>query len=188
MVVYILYIKADLQHIKSLQLIPAASLCLSVRNPLSGETRENIVIDTSALEEATPSASAAHSHPHREDRRYQHVDPPCHFALKWEGAASRSTIRVLDKSEFEKKLGKQQRHRLPVEAIKAGDSGSFVPMLALECQEIEPYAFHPMGDEFEVVNEAGVKFDRVDLSGGDWSEYDLATGTTSIKQLETKFE
>jgi hypothetical protein len=40
-----------------------------------------------------------------------------------------------------------------------------------------------------VVNEAGVKFDQVDLSGGDWSEYDLATtGTTSIKQLETKFE
>jgi hypothetical protein len=192
MVVYILYVKADLEHIQSLQLVPGASLCLSVRNPVSGESREKIVIDASALEEPAVTsfaATKATGTKHHEDRHHpKHADPPCHFALKWEGASARSTIRVLEKVDYEKKLAKLRRDQLPVEAMKAGDSGSFVPMLALECQDIEPYAFHPMGEEFEAINTASVQFDTVDLSGGDWSHYDLATGTTSIKNLETKFK
>jgi len=38
---------------------------------------------------------------------------------------------------------------------------------------MEPYAFHPLGNEFKVISEGGVVFEEdVDLSEGDWAEYD----------------
>jgi Eukaryotic protein of unknown function (DUF866) len=79
------------------------------------------------------------------------------------------------------------------------ESNTFVPILALDCQgEIEPFAFHPMGQEFVVMSQFGKTFgssdddnddNAVDLSNGqDWSHVDLATGTTSVSNFQSKFE
>ena len=53
------------------------------------------------------------------------------------------------------------------------DSGNYVPVLAMECRGLEPYAFHILGNEFKVTSVGGTVFDEdVDLSDGDWGEYD----------------
>lgn len=171
MVVYVLYIKADLEGVASVALQNGANLCISVRNPMDqNQVREKVVIDTSALE------AAEESHHHA---KHHHAEAPCHFALKWDhDEPTRSTIRVLPSGQ----KGPELRE------IKSEDSGNFVPMLALDCQGIEPFEFHPMGDEFVVTNNNGNVFDKADLSSGDWSEFDLGTGSTSVTNLQSKFE
>jgi hypothetical protein len=191
MVVFVLYVKADLGGVDSVSLVHGTNLCISVRNPLNDyEIREKVVIEASVLEEQEPKHPNDHSH----------REPVCHFAVKWEGATERSTIQVLGKTEDEaaaatrrtskKGISKARSHSTSLVTTRdmtAQDSGEFVPMLSLECHGVEPYAFHPMSGEFNVTNKAGVKFDGADLSAGTWSEFDLGSGTTSISNLEFKF-
>lgn len=188
MVVFVLYVKADLEGVVSFGLAPGKDVCVSVRNPLDDtEFREKVVIDSSALEESEKVGG---------ELRGLDREPPCHFALKWQGAMKRSTIEVLNGATTtatanHKKSGKKGHGTKPGRETRpkdmlAEESGTFVPMLALECQGLEPYAFHPMGSEFVVTNSSG-DTKQVDLSGGSWSEYDLGTGSTSISNFETKF-
>jgi len=192
----VLYAKADLQGVTSMALIPGANLCISVRNPLyDSEVREKVVIESDELleERHVPLTEQDGDQSGDRDRR----EPPHHFSLTWDGEKSKSTIRVLGSEDMEaeaaktsgKKKGQkrnQSRRNVEVREMNAKDSGEFVPMLALECQGIEPFAFHSMGGEFRVTNQSDT-FDQVDLSGGDWSEFDMATGSTSISKFETKF-
>jgi hypothetical protein len=75
-------------------------------------------------------------------------------------------------------------------AVTSADSDTYVPILALDCQgEIEPFEFHPLGQEFVVVNTHGHET-VVDLSnaGGCWNHVDLATGSTAVLNFQSKFE
>lgn len=176
MVLYTLYLKADLEGVQSLKLKERADICLSVRNPVDAlEVRERIVVDSTALEPAVDEPADSHSkHNHsKHHSKHHHKAHPCHFSMKWSGASSPSTIRVVEGSANE---------------MLATDHGIFVQMLTLECDGLEPFAFHPLGKEFVVTNQAGKEFSQVDLSSGDWSEYDLSAGTTSVLNLEAKFE
>lgn len=166
MVVYILFIKADLDGVASVALKQqgTANLCISVRNPMDhNEVRERVVIE---FGEPAPSPDpAGHHHGHA---KKVHQEQPSHFALKWEGAQTRSTLRVLSKDGQQAVVGKKQK---PTRDMLAVDSGTFVPMLALECDGVEPYVFH--GAEFIVSNNAGMQYDPVDLSASSaWKEYD----------------
>jgi hypothetical protein len=176
MVVYILFIKADLDGVASAALKQQGTtrnLCISVRNPVDhNEVRERVVIEFG--EPALPPDAAGHRHGHE---KQVHQESPSHFALKWEGANTRSTLTVLSKDG-------QKR---PTRDMLAVDSGTFVPMLALECHGLEPYAFD--WAEFIILNKAGMQYDPVDLSASSaWKEFDLGSGTTSITNLEAKFE
>lgn len=116
-------------------------------------------------------------------------EPPCQFVLKWEGSLKkRSTLEVLQdpKAALKKKKYKGEQPR----DYKAQDSGNWVPILAVECRGMEPYAFHALGDEFVVESEGGVMFDSdVDLSEGDWAEYDEENdAAVSVSEFEAKFE
>jgi hypothetical protein len=164
MVLYTLFLKADLSGVTSLKLKDGSDICLSVRNPVDHEeVRERIVVDSRALEEIDEGVDAHHS---------KHHPKPSHFSMKWSGASSPSTIRVIKGTS----------------EMLASDSGTFVPILSLECDGLEPYGFHPLGREFVVQSDAGVEFKEVDLSSGDWSEYDIGAGTTSVLNLQAKFE
>jgi hypothetical protein len=193
MVVYILYAKADLQGVASAALIPGANLCISVRNPLyHSEVRENVVIDSSDLIE--PSDGNGKWETSDVHNKHHHQEHPHHFSLKWDGEKEKSTIRVLDGSETAAEAlkasstKKKNNHQSEeTREIRGEDSGDFVPILAVECQGLEPFAFHPMGGEFLVTSKAGVTFDEVDLSEGKWETFDLGTGTTQIANFETKF-
>jgi Eukaryotic protein of unknown function (DUF866) len=164
-------------------------LCISVRNPLDHvEVREKIIIETDTEPTRPPDAVGKHSHE-------AHPEPVCHFSLKWDGASQRSTIQVLDhvanvprgtKGRKNNNNNNNNNNSAPRD-MTAKDSGEFVPMLALDCLGLEPYAFHPMGNEFVVTNKAGVTFNKVDLSKGFWSEYELGAGSTTIENFVTKF-
>jgi hypothetical protein len=168
MVLFILCIKAELDGVERVSLLKNTNLCFSVRNPLSDyETREKIVFN--------PSETLDQDEGDRE--------PPHHFAVKWEGSKKYSTLIVLEeeaaKSALKKVNKKGKRDQggdgdvgLPRD-VTSDDSGNYVPVLAMECRGLEPYDFHPLGNEFKVTSLGGAVFDEdVDLSEGDWGEYD----------------
>mmetsp|Transcript_19470 Transcript_19470/g.29558 ORF Transcript_19470/g.29558 Transcript_19470/m.29558 type:complete len:158 (-) Transcript_19470:96-569(-) len=154
------------------------NLSLSVKNPLSDyEVREKVAFDPSETVEQDESSR----------------EPPYHFGLKWEGSKKISTLTVLNPAETKsalKKLGKKAKGFAVKEVYTAEDSGSYVPLLAFECRGLEPYAFHPMGNEIKVTSEGGGVFESdVDLSEGDWADYDEENDlSVSISEFETKFE
>jgi hypothetical protein len=175
MVLFLLCIKADLEGISTLRLLPSSTLCFSIRNPLNDyETREKITFD--------PSTTLDQDDGDRE--------PPHHFRVRWEGSKKASTLIVLDgeaaKSAMKKLKKKSKDLDVPRE-VTGDDSGEYVPILAMECRGLEPYAFHPMGGEFRVVSEGGAVFEDVDLSEGDWAEYDEENDlAVSVNEFESK--
>jgi hypothetical protein len=181
MVLFLLCIKAELDGIQSLSLLKSSNLCFSIRNPLSDyETREKIVFN--------PSETLEQDEADRE--------PPHHFSVKWEGSKKASTLIVLDEDavksamkKVKKKGGKKNDSEVgEPRDVTADDNGEYVPILAMECRGLEPYAFHPMGGEFKVVSEGGVVFENdVDLSEGDWAEYDEENdAAVSVNEFESK--
>jgi hypothetical protein len=173
MVVYTLYAKADLEGIDSLSLNPESNICISVRNPISREeVRERIVIDPTELHDAEI--------PEHEKHRSEH---PYHFVMKWDGDKKRSTIRIVNNNDDD-----DDDEKMKQTSVKSSDKGTFVPILQLDCDGLEPYAFHPLGEEFSITIQDGVKKDAVDLSGGEWNDYDISYGSSSIKNFQTKFE
>ena len=164
MVLFVLQIKAELDGVQSLSLLKSTNLCFSIRNPLSDfETREKVVFDPSeTLEQDDGDREPAH-----------------HFSVKWEGSKKQSTLIVLSSQEAKAALKKKQKKgkkgqddHLPRD-LTADDNDDYVPVLVMECRGLEPYAFHAMGSEFKVVSEGGKVFDDdVDLSEGDWGDYD----------------
>jgi len=168
---------------RTLSLAPDANICLDVRNPTSDyEIREKVVINPREYEEPEENSK----------------QPPYHFGIRWEGSKKRSVLTVLDAdalgSALKKKAGKKGKKGgsgpFAPRSMCGEDSEKYVPVLALDCRGIEPYAFHPMGSEFIVESEGGMMFEEdVDLREGDWAEYDdendIAVGITDF---ESKIE
>ncbi|CAB9500971.1 expressed unknown protein [Seminavis robusta] len=197
MVVFVLYCQADLEGIESVSLSKDSNLCFSVRNPQDvNEVREKVVVDSTVLE----VSSVADHEKHRDET-------PSHFAMKWKDATHRSTLRILGSNSFlnetkneNDKKTKKNKHisnelQKAIDAVRSmtsEDSGHLVPMLALDCNGLEPYAFHPMGvqGEFVVVTKqaGGKKIDTVDLSDGDWADYAMDIGSVSITNFTAKFQ
>jgi hypothetical protein len=150
-------------------------LCLDVKNPLSDyEVREKIILDPSQYIESEEG-----------DR-----EPPCHFALRWEGNKKRSVMEVLNEDQTKTALKKKNKQSELPRDLTENDSGSFVPVLALECRGLEPYAFRPHGGEFSVMSLGGMEFspESIDLSEGDWADYDEENGiSVSITDFQSKF-
>ena len=160
------------------------NLCIDVMNPLSdSEIREKVVIDPTELIEDENSK-----------------EPPYHFGLSWEGSKKKSVMTLLDAEQVKTALKKSSKKgkkvkngeddpRMP-RPYTVDDNEKFVPMIAFDCRGIEPIAFHPMGGEFIVESEGGMSFeDDVDLSEGDWADYDGDNDiSVSISEFESKFE
>lgn len=183
MVLYLLCIKGDLEGVQSVVLNRAANICISVRATNSDETREKVVFNPSETLDQDES-----------DR-----EPAHHFALTWEGQKKKSIIQVLDEAQVKatmKKAGKKKKGGgggsevgQPRE-MTADDSGEYVPVLALECRGLEPYAFHPMGEEFVVTSEGGAEFSSdLTLDEGDWCDFDEEISIpVGISEFDSKFE
>lgn len=75
-------------------------------------------------------------------------------------------------------------HKSVVPSYNADKSGSFVPILAIECRNIEPIAWYP-GFDFIIESEGGTKFNEADLSDKDWADYDedndMSVGVTNLE-------
>jgi hypothetical protein len=176
MVLFLLYMKTEVENVSSIELRPDSHLRISVMNPLSdSETRENVVFNPTETVDQDESSR----------------EPPHHFALKWEGAKKPSILRALDASEAATALKKNKKHKLGLPRSYTGDdSGNWVPLLAVECRGLEPYAFKPMKDEFVIVSEGGVRFDEdIELGEGEWADYDAENDCpVSLQAIEFKFE
>lgn len=157
MVLFLLYLKAELENVGTVSLKPDANICLSVRNPLSDlEVREKVVLNLKETLEQNEGAR----------------EPPHHFALKWDGSKKASIATVLDAAAVKTALKKKKGVEVPRD-YGADDSGNWAPILGVECRGIEPYAFFSLGDDFVVTSTGGNTFSEdVDLSEGDWAEYD----------------
>lgn len=155
------------------------NLCFSVKNPLSDfEVREKVVIDPTDVIEQEENNSK---------------EPACHFAIKWEGSKKRSTLEIYDAAAVKTALKKKKKNKgvCQPREYTGDDDGEWVPVLAVECRGLEPYAFHPMGDEFIVTSSEGdVTFEEdVDFGEGDWADYDAENDApVSISDFGSKFE
>lgn len=200
MVVYILYLQADqLQGVQSVEWAHNAALCVSVRNPTEpAMVRERVVIDcTAGLHQDVPThdahkAHVPHSPPHvHHTAKKQHAAPPCHLQLHWPcDTGPPATVRVLEADEGKKKL--------PALQSSLTVSGMRTPMLALQCEKVEPYALHWLGQELVVKASAGspagittytdLEWDNNGDAPCSWSAYDMVSGSTSITNLRAVFE
>ena len=73
-------------------------------------------------------------------------------------------------------------------AITAADSDEWVPVAGFECRGLEPTRLHP-GPGFAVVTASGAKHADVDLSEGEWVEYDAKLKeSVGVYGLEARFE
>ena len=166
--------KAEFENVGSVVLRRDANLSISVRNPLSDfETREKVVFNPS---ETVEQEEGARQSPH-------------HLSIKWEGNKKACILESLTADAAKAALKKKKSKDSPRD-LTEDDSGNWVPILAMECRGLEPYAFHPMGDEFVISSTGGKAFNEdVDLSEGDWADYDEENDqAVSLSEIEFKIE
>ena len=165
MVLYVLSLRATLEHVASLKWDGAEKLlCCSIRHPVDPlDVKEKVVVDFSELEEQPKEDKLHHAKQH-------HNEKPCHFHVTWSDG-SKGSIRIVQLNNHTDDIC----------------SNEWFPVLSLECENIEPTAFHPLGKEFIITNHHGKVYNHVDLSSGGWTKYDMSTGSTAITQLASKF-
>ncbi|VEU44143.1 unnamed protein product [Pseudo-nitzschia multistriata] len=178
MVLYMLFMKAETENIGEIQLrTEDVSLRIDVRNSLSDwEKREKVVFNPSETEEPDDESSR---------------EPPRHLSIRWEGSKKASVLRCLEAKETATALKKKKyKDGGPRAFTGEDDTDNWVPLLALECRGLEPYAFHPMKDEFIITSEQGYVFDEeIEFEDGEWADYDAENDCpVSISSLEFKFE
>lgn len=75
-----------------------------------------------------------------------------------------------------------------VTVVDAGHAGQWVSVLGLECRGVVPVRWRPFRD-FIAESTEGHYFEDVDLSEGDWAEYDEENDlSVSITNVEAKVE
>ena len=112
MVLFILYIKAELENISKVIIKPDANICLSVKNPLSDfEKREKIVVDPEQIIE--PEGREGESH----------------FVIRWEGNKKRCSLKILNKDQVKTALKKKKGVNDKIPRDLTGDDVDFVPVL-----------------------------------------------------------
>ncbi|KAF5827838.1 hypothetical protein DUNSADRAFT_18628 [Dunaliella salina] len=91
------------------------------------------------------------------------------FILKFDkGSKSTASISIVDSKDLKGVL-----RGLTAEDA---DAGKFVPVAALECRGLEPIGYTPESDWMVEAANSQTKWDDVDLSEGEWTEYDEKAG------------
>lgn len=97
------------------------------------------------------------------------------FIMKWPGSKAQSYIKIVDLKGVSGNYTEE-------------NGGGWVPVLGLECRGIVPIAWH-VGRDFIAEASSGKFFEDVDLSEGDWADYDEdGDAAVSITNVETKVE
>ncbi|KAG6618548.1 DUF866 domain-containing protein [Phytophthora cinnamomi] len=158
MVLFVLYVKADLENVETLTAPELHRWCLDVKEPRGDEKREAVFVSDGDAVDVAGGRSEVN------------------FTLKWPGANKPAQLTVV---RDVKKLTR---------AVTAADSGEFVPFVGFECRGLEPYAWHPESGYTVVSAGGHAKFQDVDLSedwadyDGDGEQ------SVGIYEIEYKFE
>jgi len=76
----------------------------------------------------------------------------------------------------------------PARPYPADANGQFAPLLTLDCRGLEFVGFDPRGIWQCAGAESGTKFTEVDLSEGEWTDYDeKAKQSVGIMEIESKW-
>ncbi|XP_021739079.1 UPF0587 protein C1orf123 homolog [Chenopodium quinoa] len=69
------------------------------------------------------------------------------------------------------------------------EAGKFVRLMSFDCRGLEPVDYSFGGDQWKIITTAGTVFENVDLSDGDWADYDEKKKMpTSVGNLQARFE
>ncbi|PIA42866.1 hypothetical protein AQUCO_02000368v1 [Aquilegia coerulea] len=72
--------------------------------------------------------------------------------------------------------------------LEMGQSGKYAPLMVFDCRGLEPVDFS-FGQGWKAESTSGTKFDDIDLSGGDYSEYcEKGEVPVMVSNLQAKFE
>ncbi|KAI3830515.1 hypothetical protein MKW98_030678 [Papaver atlanticum] len=72
--------------------------------------------------------------------------------------------------------------------LEAGETEEYVPLMLFDCRGIEPVEF-AFGDGWKVQSTDGTKYEGIDLSSGEFSEYcEKGQVPVMISNLKSKFE
>ncbi|OQR90802.1 hypothetical protein ACHHYP_05237 [Achlya hypogyna] len=158
MVLFVLYVKADLENIESIEAPPLHRWCLDIKEPTSDERREGVWVSDEEELEVTGSRGTAH------------------FLMKWPGAKKESQLTVV------RDIKKLTR------AITANDSGEYVPIVGFECRGLEPYNWSAEGGYKVVSAGGSTVFEDVNLSEDWADYDEEGDQSVGIYSLEHKFE
>jgi hypothetical protein len=158
MVLFVLYIKADLENVDKLEAPPLHQWCLDVKEPRGDETRDGVFVSDEEVVDVAGGRGEVH------------------FTLKWPGANKPAQLSVV---RDVKKLTR---------AVAAADSGDFVPFVGFECRGLEPYAWHPEGGYRVTSAGESATFDDVDLSDDWADYDEEGAQSVGVYQLEYKFK
>lgn len=157
MVLFVLYVKADLENVEKLEAPQFHQWCLDVKESNGDETRKGVFVsDEEPLDVAGGRGEV-------------------HFLLKWPGANKQSQLTVV---RDVKKLTR---------AITGDDSGEFVPLVGFECRGLEPYAWHPESGYRVTSAGGSAVFDDVDLSDDWADYDGEGEQSVGVYQVEHKF-
>ncbi|CAD7700741.1 unnamed protein product [Ostreobium quekettii] len=156
---FLLSIKANLENVASLSAPPGFQFCLTVKNPQGEDTREGIWV--SAADEFPISGSRG----------------TANYVMRWvKGVGKEASMNVTEV--------KGVTHP----EYTGDDSDQFVPIVAFECRGLDPIELKPTGG-WRVESTSGKVFDDVDLSEGDWAEYDEDAGeTVGVYEFTARFD
>lgn len=69
------------------------------------------------------------------------------------------------------------------------EAGKYAPLMSFDCRGLEPVEYSFGGDQWKVETTAGTVFENVDLSVGDWAEYDeKGNMPVSVSNLKSRFD
>uniref|UniRef100_A0A7S2Y364 Uncharacterized protein n=1 Tax=Fibrocapsa japonica TaxID=94617 RepID=A0A7S2Y364_9STRA len=95
-----------------------------------------------------------------------------HFTVRWDGARAPAHASLIEVKNVLRPC------------LTADDSDQWVPVAALECRGLEPIDWSPT-ENFSVESTGGNNFGVVDLSEGDWADFDDEAGeSVSIMEIE----
>ena len=97
-----------------------------------------------------------------------------HFTIKWDGAKKESSMSIVEIKGQDFTMTNEKQ-------------SEFVPIVAFECRGMEPVHWYPEGG-YVCESTEGVQFEDVDLTEGEWCEYDGENDLpVSIMNIEHKF-
>ena len=154
---YHLLFKADFESVESLIFPVDHDWIFDFQCPSSLEKRNGVVVSQTALVEIPDSRSTAN------------------LCLKFPGSSKPASICV------------QSIKNTTRDSVLSADSGTFVPILALECRGAEPLAWHPSGYYLATAQDSHTEFNQVDLKTGDWCDFDeISDAAVGIYNVEWK--
>ncbi|DAZ93247.1 TPA: hypothetical protein N0F65_007947 [Lagenidium giganteum] len=158
MVLFVLYVKAELENVDTLEAPPLHRWCIDVKDSTSDEKRDAVVVSDEEVVEVAGGRGDVH------------------FTLKWPGAKKPSQLTVV---RDVKKLTR---------VITGNDSGEYVPFVGFECRGLEPTAWYPGSGYVVTSAGRTAQFEDVDLADDWADYDGEAEQSVGVYQVEYKFQ